>query len=256
MKKIPLGNTGIKVSQLGLGTVKIGRNQGVKYPASFSIPNDAEVLNLLSTARDLDINLIDTAPAYGNSEERLGKLLGSTRKEWVILSKIGEEFIDGESVYNFTPEHAQFSIERSLKRLKTDYIDGILIHSDGNDIYNMQHFGLLDFLADMKKKGHILSYGVSTKTIEGGLMAVEKSDMVMVTYNPVNTEELPVIQHAYKHNKGVLIKKALASGHMQKISTTDPIRESFQYIFKEPGVTSIIIGTINPKHLIENSHAL
>ncbi len=253
MKKIPLGNTGIQVSQLGLGTVKIGRNQGVKYPASFVIPSDAEVLTLLSTAKELGINLIDTAPAYGNSEERLGNLLGNTRKDWVIVTKVGEEFINGESSYDFTPEHAKFSIERSLKRLKTDYLDVILVHSDGHDLYNMQHFGILDFLADAKKQGHILSFGVSTKTIEGGLFAVDKSDLVMVTYNPVNPEERPVIQHAHKNNKGVLIKKALASGHIQKISGTDPVRESFQYIFKEPGVTSIIAGTINPKHLIENA---
>jgi aryl-alcohol dehydrogenase-like predicted oxidoreductase len=256
MKKIPLGNTGIKVSQLGLGTVKIGRNQGVKYPASFSIPSDAEVLTLLSTAQDLGINLIDTAPAYGNSEERLGQLFGNTRKDWVIVTKVGEEFINGDSEYNFTPEHAQFSIERSLKRLRTDYLDAVLVHSDGNDIYNMQHFGLLDFLADAKKQGHILSYGVSSKTIAGGLMAVDKSDMVMVTYNPINTEELPIIQHAHKHNKGVLIKKALASGHIQKIAATDPVRESLQFIINEPGVTSIIAGTINPKHLIENVKCL
>lgn len=254
MQQNPLGNTGIQVSKLGLGTVKIGRNIGVKYPASFTIPSDAEVLTLLGVAQDLGINLIDTAPAYGNSEERLGQLLGNTRQKWVIVTKVGEEFINGESEYNFTPEHAKFSIERSLKRLKTDYLDVVLVHSDGNDVHNIQHFGILDYLADAKKQGHILSYGVSTKTVEGGILAVDKSDIVMVTYNPVNSEEKPVIQHAHKNNKGVLIKKALASGHIQKISGTDPVRESFQYIFQEPGVTSIIAGTINPKHLIENAN--
>lgn len=256
MQKNLLGNTGIQVSKLGLGTVKIGRNQGVKYPANFTIPSDAEVLTLLATAQDLGINLIDTAPSYGNSEERLGYLLGTSRQKWVIVTKVGEEFIDGESEYNFTPEHARFSIERSLKRLKTDYLDVVLVHSDGNDIHNIQHFGILDFLADVKKEGHILSFGVSTKTIEGGLLAVEKSDIVMVTYNPVNAEEKPVIQHAHKNNKGVLIKKSLASGHIQKISGVDPVRESFQFIFQEPGVSSIIAGTINPKHLIENASFL
>ena len=74
--------------------------------------------------------------------------------------------------------------------------------------------------------------------------------------NPVNPEEKPIIQHAHKNNKGILIKKALASGHIQKIAGKDPVRQSFQFIFQEPGVTSVIAGTINPKHLIENASYL
>lgn len=67
----PLGDTGLAVSPLGLGTVKFGRDQGVKYPSGFTIPDDREAADLLALARDLGINLIDTAPAYGRSEERL-----------------------------------------------------------------------------------------------------------------------------------------------------------------------------------------
>ena len=63
----PLGNTGLTVSALGLGTVKIGRDKGVKYPNGFTIPDDKAVSDLLAQARDLGINLIDTAPAYGSS---------------------------------------------------------------------------------------------------------------------------------------------------------------------------------------------
>ena len=111
MKKKFLGSTQIAISILGLGTVKIGRNQAVKYPSAFTIPEDKEVLDLLNFAKDLGINLIDTAPAYGNSEERLGKLLQGTRKDWVIVSKVGEEFEQEQSHYNFTPEHAHMSID-------------------------------------------------------------------------------------------------------------------------------------------------
>lgn len=88
----PLGSTGILVSPLGLGTVKLGRDQGVKYPNGFQIPNDDEARMLLRQAQQLGINLIDTAPAYGRSEERLGPLLRDQRKDWVIVSKVGEEF--------------------------------------------------------------------------------------------------------------------------------------------------------------------
>ncbi|HEU6454768.1 MAG TPA: aldo/keto reductase, partial [Roseateles sp.] len=93
----PLGSTGLTVSPLGLGTVKLGRDQGVKYPNGFQIPDDDAARMLLRQARELGINLIDTAPAYGRSEERLGPLLRGQRQDWVIVSKVGEEFADGLS---------------------------------------------------------------------------------------------------------------------------------------------------------------
>ena len=124
----PLGQTGPMVSPLGLGTVKLGRDQGVKYPSGFQIPDDDEARRLLKLARDLGINLIDTAPAYGRSEERLGPLLRGQRHDWVIVSKVGEEFSDGQSRHDFSAAHTRFSVERSLKRLETDCIDLVLVH--------------------------------------------------------------------------------------------------------------------------------
>src|SRR5205814_2366743 len=116
-KKVLLNDTGITVSAAGLGTVKFGRNQKINYPASFALPSDQEILALLSTAKECGINLLDTAPAYGISEERLGKLLKKQRHDWVICSKAGEEFINDESSYDFSPEFLRKSVERSLQRL-------------------------------------------------------------------------------------------------------------------------------------------
>jgi aryl-alcohol dehydrogenase-like predicted oxidoreductase len=247
-----LGNTGLTVSLIGLGTVKFGRNEGVKYPKPFDIPSDLHIVKLLMCAQELGINLLDTAPAYGSSEERLGKLIKDSRKEWILSTKVGEEFINGGSHYNFTPEHANMSIKRSLKRLNTDYLDIVLVHSDGNDIHNIQHFGILDYLLELKTHGLIRAFGMSTKTVEGGLLATEKSDVVMVTYNPLYTLEQPVIAHAFNLNKGVLIKKALASGHIQQISSVDPVATALAFIAQEPGVSSIILGTLDLKHLSHN----
>ena len=131
LPKRPFGSTGIDVSILGLGTVKLGRDQSVKYPEGFIIPDDREAANLIDLARSLGINLIDTAPSYGNSEERLGSLLTGQRDQWIICSKVGEEFEGGQSRFDFTPEHTRFSVERSLKRLRTDVVDIVLVHSDG-----------------------------------------------------------------------------------------------------------------------------
>ncbi len=118
ISKIKLGSTSLSVSRVGLGTVKFGRNQQVKYPADFVLPTDQALQELLSLAKDLGINLLDTAPAYGLSEERLGKLLTGQRQDWIICSKAGEDFSENQSHYNFTPSHIKKSVERSLQRFK------------------------------------------------------------------------------------------------------------------------------------------
>lgn len=248
----PFGNTGIDVSILGLGTVKLGRDQGVKYPNDFAIPDDQQAAQLINMAREHGINLIDTAPAYGTSETRLGQLLKGQREAWVICSKVGEEFEQGKSFFDFTPEHTRFSIERSLQRLRTEMIDIVLVHSDGNDEAIIRDYGTLDMLAQLKAEGKIRAFGMSTKTVEGGLLAAEKSDAVMVTWNLQYDHELPVVDYCLAQHRGVLIKKALASGHAALSTGEDPVQKTFQMIFQHPGVSSAIIGTINPAHLRDN----
>lgn len=248
MELRPLGGTGIMVSPLGLGTVKFGRNEQVKYPHPFEIPDDKAVANLLSLAQELGINLLDTAPAYGNSEERIGKLLPGRRDDWVIVTKVGESFINGRSYFDFSYDATMRSVEQSLRNLKTDYLDGVLIHSDGNDLRILEHEGALDALRKLKEQGMIRAVGMSTKTIEGGLLAVKEADMVMATVSPGCQAEIPVLELAAAEKKGVLIKKALQSGQAGKCGVEDAMR----FIFLRPGVSSIIVGTINSAHLRYN----
>jgi len=256
MQKVNLGSTGLLVSRMGLGTVKFGRNTDVKYPSSFDLPSDREIIELMAFAQDLGINLLDTAPAYGMSETRIGNLLDN-RQDWILVTKVGEEYDGRTSEYIYTPKHIRMSVERSLKRLKTDYLDLVLLHSDGNDVYNIQEFGVFDTLHSLKQEGLLRSIGMSTKTIEGGMLTVDHADVVMLTHNLAYTDEQPVIAYAHKHNKGVLIKKGLASGHITQLPTNlDPITASMQFIFKEPGVSSVIIGTLNQSHLAQNIQAL
>jgi aryl-alcohol dehydrogenase-like predicted oxidoreductase len=247
----PLGNTGMTVSALGLGTVKLGRDEGVKYPQSFSIPDNRSASALLEKACQLGINLIDTAPAYDKSEERLGDLLQGQRDNWLICSKVGEEFSHGQSHFDFSPEHTQSSIERSLRRLKTDVIDIVLVHSDGNDQHIINNLGTLDALADIKKRGLIRAYGVSTKTAAGGISAAEQSDIVMLTYNLGYRDEESVLDACAKLGCAALIKKALASGHLNQ-DHDDPVAASMDLIFNHAGTSSAIIGTISLDHLEQN----
>jgi aryl-alcohol dehydrogenase-like predicted oxidoreductase len=250
-----IAETGLAVSPLGLGTVKLGRTAGVKYPDSFKIPDDMQTLKLLSQASELGINLIDTAPAYGNSEQRLGQLLPKLNREWVIATKVGELFNAdlAQSHYNFTAEFIKQSVEQSLKNLRRDVLDIVLIHSDGNDQRIIQHLGVLEILNDLKQQGLIRATGMSTKTVNGGLLALQQSDIAMVMHNLGYQDEQAVLDQAATSNKAVFIKKALNSGHLARSSSvTDPVQASFDTIYQNPAVTSIIIGTITPSHLTSN----
>ncbi|MDO9518849.1 MAG: aldo/keto reductase [Pseudohongiella sp.] len=266
-----LGDTGLEVSCLGLGTVKFGRNEGVKYPTGFDLPDDKQVRDILALAHEIGINLLDTAPAYGTSEERLGKLLAN-RQEWILCSKTGEEFVNGQSHFDFSAKHTRLSIERSLKRLRTDYLDMVLVHSDGNDELIIQQTDCFETLLKLKQKGLIRAFGLSGKTVAGGLLALQYADAVMVTFNPSETGEREVIRHAHKLGKAVLIKKAFNSGHAviaggatnntaekQQAGSTnppsDPAQDSLRFVLSEPGVSSVIVGTINSHHLQANAIA-
>lgn len=253
----PLHSTNIAVSRLGLGTVKFGRNQQVKYPTSFDLPTDEEILSLLDIAQEEGINLLDTAPAYGTSEERLGQLLGSRREEWVVVSKAGEEFVGGESSFDFSKEAITRSAERTLTRLKTDRIESLLLHSDGNDLEILDESGAVHALFDLKESGKAITIGISTKTVEGGLRAIELGlDVVMVTYNPAHTEEEPVLDAAAKTGTSVFLKKALGSGWIAADSETEnPVEATFRFVFSHPATTTAIVGTLNPNHLRQNCAA-
>ena len=255
LKTRELGQTGIKISPLGLGTVKFGRDQQVKYPWSFKIPDDQAVLELLSISRDLGINLLDTAPAYGNSEERLGLLL-KQRQDWVIVSKVGEAFENGQSHFDYSAKTTQKTIENTLKKLHTDYLDVVLVHSDGNDQKVIEQEEVINSLQKLKQQGLIRAIGLSTKTTAGGIWAVEHTDVVMATRNTSDHTDDPVLDCALELNKGVVIKKGLQSGHADTKAGGAGIEEAINYVFSHQAVSCLIAGTINPKHLTQNAQII
>lgn len=244
-----LGRTGMRVSLLGLGTVKLGRDSAVKYPQAFTLPDDQAAQRLLDRAAELGINLLDTAPAYGRSEERLGALLRGRRRQWLLATKVGEEFRDGRSHFDFSPAHTRASVERSLQRLQTDYLDVVLIHSDGNDLEILERGGTLDALQDLKARGLVRAVGMSHKTLAGGRRAVALGcDVIMATVNLDYRDELDLVAEAAAGGVGVLVKKALASGHAG--------HDSLRFAATRPGVSSVVVGTIDPRHLEANATLL
>lgn len=247
----PLGTIGLRVSPLGLGTVKLGRNQGVKYRGEFDLPSDQAALALLQTAADLGINLLDTAPAYGTSEERLGALLPQAggRDRWVLCTKAGEEFENGQSRFDFSAAAVTASVERSLRRLRTDRIEVVLLHSGGDDEQSLLSGGGVEALRRLKQQGKVRAIGASTKTPAGALFAAATLDVVMLTINPDYAGDLPAAQAAHQRGVGVLVKKALQSGH------ADAPGEAISYALGVPGVSSVVVGTLNPEHLRSNAEA-
>lgn len=262
MELRPLGNTGLRVSVLGLGTVKLGRTRGLKYPGAqlaAELPSDDAATGLLAGAAEVGITLLDTAPAYGVAEERIGSLMAANnwfggRDRWTLCTKAGEEFDeggagrgDGESRFDFSPGAIRASIERSLNRLCTDRLEIALLHSDGRDVWIIRESGALEELRRLKERGLVRAIGVSTKTIAGGLLAAEMCDVVMVMHNPAYTIEREVIDSAASRGVGVLIKKGLASGH------TPDAGAAIRFVLGTPGVSSMIVGTSSAAHLRENA---
>ena len=249
-----LGATGLRVSLIGLGTVKFGRNEALQYAAPLTLPSTRALTELLATARDLGINVIDTAPAYGSSEERLGELLAGQRDAWVVCTKVGESFESGVSAFDFSPEQARRSVLRSLQRLRTDRLDVVLVHSDGNDVDIIEHHGTLQALAQLKSEGLIRAFGMSHKTVAGGMRAASDCDVVMATLNVDQQAELVTIEQARTRRCGVLIKKALDSGRAAGDATRRS--RSLQFVAAVPGVSCIVVGTTDPDHLREDVAAL
>lgn len=261
MTRRALGATGYLVSPIGLGTVKLGRNQGVKYPGGggYALPTDEQATDLLRCCVDLGINLIDTAPAYGVSEQRIGELMRKHawfggRQRWVLCTKAGEDFDTntGQSRFDFSESGLRSSLDRSLQRLGVSSVDVLLIHSDGNDEWIIKECGAMTTLAAIKQAGKVGAIGFSGKTVQGGLLAIDAgADVVMVTLNATEQAERAVIVEAESRGVGVLIKKALASGHLGRLKAT-PV-EALKQILMVPGVHSAIVGTSSPAHLKENT---
>lgn len=246
----PLGNTGIEVSALGLGTVKLGRNTKVKYPEPFTLPTEKEAASLLAKAADLDINLLDTAPAYGDSEERLGKLLSGQRDRWVLCSKVGEEFADGQSHFDFSAAHIRRSVERSLQRLQTDVLDLVTLHSSGDDLALLREGEALDTLRSLQRDGLLRAVGISAKTPAGIRAATELCDVVMATLNPTEMEAQGALDPCVKAGLGILLKKPLGSGHLAL--GVDQLQDSLALAMTHCGNGAALVGTLSPAHLEQN----
>ena len=254
LTQYPLGSTGFTTGRLGLGTVKWGRNQGLKH-ADFGLPDDATCERILDAAESAGVKLLDIAPAYGIAEERLGRLLSARRDHFLLFSKTGENFTDGVSSWDFSADHTRRSVEESLRRLRTDRLDGVLLHCPRGDLPVIRDTPALEVLHQLKADGKIRSVGVSVMSLEGGLAAVPICDIVMVGWNTGFHDHQPVIDAAAAAGKGILLKKVLSSGDLSGAPPPEGMSAAefrLRSAFLLPGHPVVIAGTINPAHFQGN----
>lgn len=252
------------VSPIGFGAVKIGRNLGLKHGPPHRLPDEAEAVRLLNAVVDMGINLIDTAPAYGLSEERVGLALRARRAEVVLSTKVGETFENGVSRHDFSPGAVASSLERSLRRLGTEAVDLVLIHSNGDDLGIMRGTGCVEALIELRRRGLTRLIGLSGKTVEGAREALAWADAIMVPLSPADPSHAQVCAMAGEAGVGVLVKKALDSG---RLADTGPMAgpnraagagrvEALRYAARAAGVSGVVVGSLDAGHMRDNLRAL
>ncbi|MBS0191705.1 MAG: aldo/keto reductase [Phycisphaerales bacterium] len=247
----PLGKSGKLVSVVGLGTVKLGRDSGVKYPVV--IPDDEAAGALLDRAEQLGLNLLDTAPAYGRSEERLGQLLQGRRERWFVVTKAGEEWDGGCSTFAFGFRDVGASIERSRERLRTGHIDCVLLHSDGIAEQTPEGFEQgAQAILNAKRRGEVGLVGASVKTHQGARLAMSWADVLMLEFVEGDTQMEAIAAECARRGLGILAKKALGSGQLRGNGGAGA---AVARVLGIEGVSSVIVGTTNPAHLAENCEA-
>lgn len=212
----------IELSSVGFGAYQIGLEPAKKY-ASYGMPkpSENEAETLLHGVLDLGITLIDTAPAYGCSEERIGKYLQHRREEYNLCTKVGELTIDDQSTFDFSAKGMRQSLEQSLRLLRTDCVDALLVHAPPDDLSVLHQSDAVEMMHAFKEEGKTKTIGFSGKTIEAQEEALTWADVMMVEYSVANESNEPIIKQADEKNIVVLVKKAFNSGHLSGTNAID-----------------------------------
>lgn len=271
MIKRTLGKTGFSVSPLGFGSAPVGFLNTEKEAAGA----------LLSQLLDRGINLIDTAASYPGSEELIGKYIAHRRSEYVLVSKCGQAFDDlpGKA---WTAEVVTATVDRSLKRLKTDVIDVMLLHSC--DLKTLKGSDALAGLVKAREAGKIRFAGYSgdneAAAYAAGLVDVAVIETSVNLVDQVNIDL--VLPKTVTNNVGVLAKRPIANAAWKDLSEQKGMYQNYAKVYSErfaamdlspadvglpadawselalrftlslPDVHSAIIGTTNPANVDAN----
>jgi aryl-alcohol dehydrogenase-like predicted oxidoreductase len=208
MKLRPFGNTGMNVSEIGLGAWQLAN-------PDWGIDDRKEALRIIQKSLEAGCNFFDTAPGYGGgrSEELLGEGLKSVRKDVIICTKFSHYAEDGTR--DFDAQNIRPVLEGSFQALQTDYVDILLLHNPPRELMDGRVAPeLYEEMEKLKTEGKIREYGVSLDWREEVEMVVDttKSKALEVFFNALYQEPLPAFQKAYEHGVGIIVKVPLDSG--------------------------------------------
>lgn len=260
MEQRQFGFTGLKVSALGFGAGHIGDGNA----------DEKQINKLLNTAVDRGINLIDTARGYGASEERIGKFLSHRRKEIILSTKVGYG-IQGYS--DWTYDCVLAGIDEALKKLCTDYIDIVHLHSCSSDI--LKNNGVIDALEKAKEEGKIRVSAYSGEN-EDLAYAIESGRFgsIQTSINIADQKNLDsLLPRAKVKGMGVIAKRPAANAPWRFIEQPvgkyveeywlrlkrmnlrldlDLHEIALRFAAFTWGVDSVIAGTNDINHLLDN----
>ncbi|NIP39500.1 MAG: aldo/keto reductase [Candidatus Dadabacteria bacterium] len=212
MKFRRLGNTGLKVSEIGFGAWAIGG-------AGYGDTDDNESKKALSRALDLGVNFIDTADSYGNghSEKLIGAVLEARRdKQTIICTKFGWDFYSESGIKsNLDKEYVRFALQNSLQRLKRHVIDVYLIHDSNPE--KIEQSGVIETLRELKREGFIKFFGISVndfylKQVVSHLDTL-CPDVVEIRFNLLENEsKTDLLELCRVKGIGVIVREPLANG--------------------------------------------
>ncbi|OIO98207.1 MAG: hypothetical protein AUK03_01560 [Anaerolineae bacterium CG2_30_64_16] len=207
-----LGRTNLQVSEIGLGTVELGLDYGVPVAGEHLRPPEEHAARLLNRALDLGVNFIDTARAYGVSEEVIGRALKGRRNEYILATKLAPIREEGQPDQELR-EQVKASITESLRMLQTDVIDLLQLHYAPVDVVRSGR--VLAAAREAQRAGYVRFIGASTYGEEVPLAVLEDGgyDTLQVAYNLADrTLEEQVLPRAQRQGVGVIVRSVLLRG--------------------------------------------
>jgi aryl-alcohol dehydrogenase-like predicted oxidoreductase len=213
-----LGETGMRVSEISLGTWAFGSEWGVV--------SDEDSYASLNRAIDLGVNFLDTADVYGDgrSERLIGRLLEDRRGEEIFVATKAGRRLDPHTPEGYDHDNLSRFVERSLENLRVEALDLLQLHCPPTEAYRQDEtFEALDRL---QEAGKIRNYGVSVEKVEEARMAlsypgVKTVQIIFNIFRQKPAEEFFPL--AEERNIGILARVPLASGLLSGKMTADRV---------------------------------
>lgn len=227
MRNRPLGNTGISVSEIGFGAWGIGGV--VKDASAYGPTDDAVSQKALLAAVDSGVTFFDTSAlyGYGHSEELIGNTFKRIRAKVVISTKAG--YVDFSGAQDFSARYLRSSLEASLRRLQTDYVDLFQLHDPPIDLLR-QDDSIIATMEKLREEGKVRAVGLSARSPMDCLAAVENLGFksVQVNFNMVDQRavELGLFEACRASGAGIIVRTPLCFGFLTgKYNSADDYAE-------------------------------